>query len=106
MVQNRIEFNSAQVEIKKVCEEVKELLLRKNKSYGNNSLNPVSIFSKLPANEQINSRIDDKLSRISRGEEFENEDTELDLIGYLILKRVYKNLTRKSIRGKNAKRSK
>jgi len=66
------------------------------KAYGDSAVNPVRIFSKASAEEQINVRIDDKLSRILRGEEIENvpEDTELDLIGYLILKRV---LRRKSL---------
>ena len=40
--------------------------------------------------EQIDVCLDDKLSRIARGTNFENEDPELDIIGYLILKRVAK----------------
>lgn len=42
--------------------------------------------------EQINVRIDDKLSRLARGNEYPGDDTELDLIGYLILKRVVQGL--------------
>jgi len=38
--------------------------------------------------EQINVRIDDKLSRIARGRDYAGDDTELDLIGYLVLRRV------------------
>ena len=71
-----------------VCDEVKDLLLRKNRAYGNSALAPLRIFSKADPVEQLNVRIDDKLSRIARGSEFAGDDTELDLIGYLVLRRV------------------
>lgn len=73
--------------IVKICDEIKNLLLEKNKAYGDSALNPVRVFSKVDNVEQLNVRIDDKLSRISRGNEYGSEDTEFDLIGYLILKR-------------------
>lgn len=72
--------------ITQVCNEVCSMLLEKNKSYGNSAINPLRVFSSASTIEQINVRIDDKLSRIARGNEFDEEDTELDLIGYLILK--------------------
>ena len=75
--------------IKQVSEEVTELLLRKNKAYGDTANKPPKIFSKLSAKEGILARIDDKLSRIKTvGLNDETEDTMLDLIGYLILYRV------------------
>jgi len=81
------------------CNAIKELLIAKNKKYGNSALNPVRIFSKASAEEAINVRIDDKLSRIARGfgqdmntGDATAEDTEQDLIGYLILKRVGRKL--------------
>ena len=40
--------------------------------------------------EQIDVRLDDKLSRIMSGQGDEDEDVEQDIIGYLILKRVAK----------------
>jgi len=83
-------------EIAAVCDEVKELLLKKNESYGNSAGDPVRIFSKVNAIEQINVRIDDKISRIARGNDYGGEDTELDLIGYLVLKRV---VLRESMKG-------
>ena len=76
--------------IKQVCEELTEFLLAKNKAYGDSASDPVRIFSKTDPLEQINIRIDDKLSRIARGNEFDGDDTELDLIGYLVLKRAIK----------------
>jgi hypothetical protein len=75
--------------IVQVCDEVKALLLAKNKKYGNSALEPKRIFSKATTVEQLLVRIDDKLSRISStGFQGEDEDTLLDLIGYLILLRV------------------
>ena len=46
------------------------------------------MFSRAEPEEQLLVRIDDKLSRIARGSEFENDDTILDLIGYLVLLRI------------------
>ena len=74
--------------IQEVCDEIKALLLEKNRAYGNSAADPVRIFSKADVIEQINVRLDDKLSRIARGAEYPGDDTELDLIGYLILKRA------------------
>lgn len=74
--------------IGKTCDELKALLLEKNQAYGNSAAEPMRIFSKADPIEQINVRIDDKLSRLAYGQEYNNEDTELDLLGYLILKRA------------------
>ena len=79
-----------QAQIKEVCDEIADFLIKKNQAYGNSAADPVRVFSKVDTLEQINVRIDDKLSRIKRGNEFDGDDTELDLIGYLILKRVIK----------------
>lgn len=61
------------------------LLINKNKAYGNSALTPVRIFSRANSMEQIAVRIDDKLSRLSRGHEYVGDDTLDDLIGYLML---------------------
>ncbi len=45
------------------------------------------IFSKSTPEEALLIRIDDKLSRIARGQDA-GEDTILDLVGYLVLLRV------------------
>jgi len=81
-------MTDTQRKIIEVCEEIKEILLEKNRCYGDSALNPLRIFSNANVIEQLNVRIDDKLSRIQRGSEYKDDDTELDLIGYLILKRV------------------
>lgn len=76
--------------ISQECDAVKDILLTKNRKYGNSALNPIRIFSKLGSIEQIDIRIDDKLSRIKNRQTDEDEDVILDLIGYLILRRVAK----------------
>jgi len=77
-----------------VCGQVRDMLLEKNRAYGNSALEPLRIFSRADALEQLNVRIDDKLSRIARGREHGGDDTELDLIGYLVLRRVARTLAK------------
>lgn len=81
-------------EIAKVCDEVCAMLLQKNAAYGNSVPDPLCVFSKANAMERIHVRLDDKLSRIARGTA-SGEDTEMDLIGYLVLKRAILKLENK-----------
>lgn len=74
--------------VAKECESIKNMLIDKNRKYGNSALEPKRIFSKADSIEQLNVRIDDKLSRIASAQTDDTEDAELDLIGYLILKRI------------------
>lgn len=67
---------------------IREFLITKNKAYGNSALNPIRIFSKADTKEQLNVRIDDKLNRLLQGTGYPKDDDELDLLGYLILKRM------------------
>ena len=75
------------------CNAIKGMLLDKNRKYGDSALSPVRVFSRADTIEQINVRIDDKLSRIRSGQADDDEDAEKDLIGYLILKRVARKRT-------------
>ena len=83
-------MTETQEAIKTICEDVKELLLYKNKKYGNSALEPSRIFSKASAVEQLLVRIDDKLNRIQKGAGLlaEDEDVIMDLIGYLVLLKI------------------
>ena len=72
--------------IEYICDKMKEFLLTKNSSYGNSAAEPIQIFCKQDSVEQINARIDDKLSRLARGSAYGSEDTEKDLTGYLLLR--------------------
>ena len=80
-------MTKAQEHIKTVIAEVLDLLIRKNKQYGNSALEPMGIFAKGSAEELIRVRIDDKLNRLLQGDESieSDEDIVLDLIGYLVL---------------------
>ena len=72
---------------------IEAMLIDKNQRYGNSALDPVRIFSRADTAEQIRVRIDDKLSRI-RNQTTDDEDAELDLIGYLLLLRLSDGQTR------------
>lgn len=74
------------------CDAIKQLLLDKNRKYGNSAITPKRIFSKADAIQQIYVRIDDKLNRIQNSTIDEDEDVVLDLIGYLILLRVCRRI--------------
>lgn len=76
--------------VNRITDGIAKLLIEKNKAYGDSALNPVRVFSKASRIEQLNVRIDDKISRIQRGSEYGDEDTVKDLIGYLILKLIAK----------------
>jgi hypothetical protein len=82
------EISESQVDICCVCNEIREMLLEKNRKYGDSALNPSRIFSKSDSIEQIKVRIDDKLSRLRNSQDDEDEDVVGDLIGYLVLLKV------------------
>ena len=77
-----------QQKIRKICNEIADLLVEKNKSYGNSFAEPIGIFSKQTPREQVAIRIDDKINRVAKGGEFPGDDTIIDLIGYLVLLKV------------------
>lgn len=81
-----------------VLDEVTDMLVAKNRKYGDAALNPKQIFSSASPEELINIRIDDKLSRIANKQTDEDEDPEWDLIGYLVLKRIARMRERKVIK--------
>jgi hypothetical protein len=83
-------FLDTQTHISIICDEVKDLLLEKNKKYGDSALNPTRIFSKANAVEQLLVRIDDKLNRVSKGAGLlaNDEDVIMDLMGYLVLLKI------------------
>ena len=84
--------SETQFTIAQVCDEIKEMLIAKNKSYGDSALNPVRVFSTSDSVEQLHVRIDDKLSRITRGGSYVGDNDLDDLIGYLILLKVAREL--------------
>ena len=91
----------SEMQIMGVCDDIKELLIQKNRKYGNSALKPCRVFSKSSPVEQLLVRIDDKLNRIMQGVGLleDDEDVINDLIGYLVLLKIgmheekMKNLT-------------
>jgi len=71
--------------ITEVMSGIEEMLIAKNRAYGDSALEPVRVFSKSNTIEQLYVRIDDKLSRVQRGHEYPGDDTIFDLVGYLVL---------------------
>jgi hypothetical protein len=85
-----------QVLITSECGLIASFLIAKNNAYGNSFAEPIQVFAKSSPLEQLNVRIDDKIKRLlnkdGAAKRKVKEDTELDLIGYLILKRVLKRM--------------
>lgn len=80
--------NNTETEIMAVCQDMADFLIEKNRAYGNSALDPVRVFSGSDNVEQLKVRIDDKLSRFARGNEFPGDNDVDDLLGYLILLKV------------------
>jgi pyruvate carboxylase len=80
--------------IREVTTELAEMLIAKNRAYGDSALNPQRFFSTAPSDEQIKVRLDDKLNRIrtmtvnGQSEDAMGEDVVNDLLGYLVLLRI------------------
>ena len=86
-------MTESELKISAICDDIKELLIYKNRKYGNSALEPCRVFSKSSAVEQLLVRIDDKLNRIMQGAGLlaEDEDVVNDLIGYLVLLKIGMN---------------
>jgi hypothetical protein len=78
------ETHDTLVKIEAVFNSIKSLVMAKNLRYGNSALDPLNIFSKLPAENSICIRIDDKLNRIKNAKELRKNDV-ADIMGYLCL---------------------
>lgn len=76
-----------------VLQRVRDVLSEKNRQYGNSALEPVRIFSRAAPLEQLDVRIDDKISRMKSGQPGDQEDAAFDLLGYLVLREVAKSWT-------------
>jgi len=88
---------TSQDKIVETCDAVKEMLLQKNRKYGDSALKPIRIFSQADSIEQIKVRIDDKINRLMNQQNDEDEDVVFDLAGYLILLLIAMKDARQSI---------
>ena len=78
--------------IKEKCQQLEELLVRKNDAYGDSALEPMGVFSSANASTGIKIRLDDKLKRIANAGLVEDtEDTLIDIAGYIILLMIAKD---------------
>ena len=86
-------LTESEMKISGICDDIKELLIHKNRKYGNSALKPCRVFSKSSPVEQLLVRIDDKLNRIMQGAGLlaDDEDVVNDLIGYLVLLKIGMN---------------
>lgn len=85
---NQISFAE---EVSAVLARLENMLIEKNRKYGDSALTPKRIFSRAPTIEQIKVRIDDKLSRQANQQTDEDEDVVWDLLGYFVLLRISQN---------------
>ena len=89
MMENEVQHIPAEspeaVSITNKCNELKWMLIEKNRKYGNSALSPLRVFSRANSEEQILVRLDDKLNRIRNRQNDDDEDVIMDLAGYLIL---------------------
>ena len=79
--------DSTATKISSKMQQITELLLSKNDSYGDSALSPIRVFSKSDGQEQLKVRIDYKLNRLIQGNANieSDKDVIMDLVGYLVL---------------------
>lgn len=88
--------SNSQIKIIEITTAIQKLLLEKNKRYGDAALNPSNVFSKESNVNSICIRIDDKINRVKESKEIRTNDV-TDLIGYLTLLLIAKNVTKEDI---------
>lgn len=70
--------------VRRILGEVGDLLVERNREYGNSALDPIGVFSKASREDQLATQLDHKLSRVARGGDPSN-DTLRDIAGYVTL---------------------
>jgi hypothetical protein len=73
-------------DIIRICDNTKNLLIKKNEAYGDSALEPLGVFGNGDAVISLGARADDKLMRLkSLGMGKDSVDTLYDLHGYITL---------------------
>lgn len=90
-------YTDTQKKIKEICDEIAKLLINKNKKYGNSALEPKNIFYKGNAENSILIRLDDKIGRIINSNDGIRTNDIVDIIGYLVLLLISKNINLEEI---------
>lgn len=83
-------ISNTQDDIELLMTNFAKFLVEKNNRYGDAALNPLQIFSKLNAEDQICNRLDDKLGRIKNSNELKKNDV-CDIFGYIALLMIKNN---------------
>ena len=87
-----------QQKIRDIMDAMKDLLLYKNKKYGDSAINPKKIFYKGDSTNSILIRLDDKLGRVmSNTEEKPRVNDVADIIGYCTLLLISMDVTAEDI---------
>ena len=79
-----------QEKIKQKCDEIRDLLLEKNRSYGNSVFDKGVLFEVEPM-YAIQARINDKINRMKSKSNYLSENDLMDLTGYFILLQVLRD---------------
>ena len=96
-----VPISKSQESIAEIVDATKDLLLYKNRMYGDSALNPIGIFTEhiktVPANTaSILVRLDDKLGRVKNAPALRINDVS-DIIGYCTLLLVSMGATKEDI---------
>lgn len=94
-----VEVNlGTQQKIKNILDAMEDLLLYKNRKYGDSAINPKKIFYKGDSTNSILIRLDDKIGRVmSNTEEKPRVNDVADIIGYCTLLLISMNVSPEDI---------
>lgn len=91
-----METDNVQEKIVELTDAMQQLLLEKNKRYGNAAIKPSNIFNKLDGAASIRVRLDDKLSRVKNSTDVYINDVS-DIIGYCFLLLIAEGATKEDL---------
>ena len=93
------EDTPTQQKIKDILSGMTDLLLYKNKKYGDSAINPKKIFYKGDSTNSILIHLDDKIGRVMSNTEGKPRVNDVaDIIGYCTLLRVSMGITSKDLK--------
>jgi len=79
-------ITETQEAINRIMKSTRDLLIQKNRQYGDSALNPIGVFGTTDAVVNLGARMDDKLMRLrGQGIGAQSVDTLYDLQGYIAL---------------------
>ena len=96
---NEALYTDTQMKLVDVLDGMKNLLLYKNKKYGDSAINPKKIFYKGDSTNSILIRLDDKIGRVmSNPDDKPRVNDVADIIGYCTLLLVSMNVTSEDLK--------